>query len=368
MASHLISTIYSTLFFVLSAAMFIVLIPQKEEYSDYKKARRIMGAAFAMIGILGLYRSLVTHQPSAVYFMFCIMNLICLTFSSLNFLGFLYISETSNAHIKKVIKACIAAGVVTGIFSVAGFIYKDFQTISKIAGNAIYLITTCYLFYHSIIEYRKCIKRLNDYYSDERWDISWMHLLLWLTFILAVIMIGAFWIRDMRPYIGFAAMLFYTYMTFKVLSFVPATIDKVRHETSLAETEEEEKKIEQELTPSQYAIKEYSRKIEPQIKAWIQSEHYMRPNITIRDVAAEIGTNHNYLSTYLNKILNTSFTTWLNTLRIEKSKEYIESEERISIEECGARVGIPESYNFSRWFKTVTGVSPIQYRKNLKLK
>ena len=144
--------------------------------------------------------------------------------------------------------------------------------------------------------------------------------------------------------------------------------DSVRHDTNLAETEEEEKKIEMEETPPAKTFRDYSRKIEPLIRQWVESEHFLRPSLTIREVANEMGTNHNYLSTYLNQVMDISFTTWLNTLRVEKSKEYLASEERFSIEECGAKVGIPESYNFSRWFKIVTGMSPGQYRKSLRSK
>ena len=53
---------------------------------------------------------------------------------------------------------------------------------------------------------------------------------------------------------------------------------------------------------------------------------------------------------------------WFNTLRIEKSKNILTSE-NISIEEVGIKVGIPESYNFSRWLKVVTGTIPLRYRK-----
>lgn len=53
----------------------------------------------------------------------------------------------------------------------------------------------------------------------------------------------------------------------------------------------------------------------------------------------------------------------LNTLRIEESKNLLTSGEKISIEEVGIRVGIPQSYNFSRWFKAITEMTPYQYRK-----
>ena len=77
----------------------------------------------------------------------------------------------------------------------------------------------------------------------------------------------------------------------------------------------------------------------------------------------EIGTNHNYLSKYLNSLIGMTFSVWLHTLRIEESKKYLVAPEKISIEEVGQKVGIMEAYNFSRWFKNVTGMTPQQYRK-----
>ena len=66
---------------------------------------------------------------------------------------------------------------------------------------------------------------------------------------------------------------------------------------------------------------------------------------------------------YLNNCLNKTFQVWLNTLRIEESKKLLTSSEKISIEEIGIRVGIPQNYNFSRWFRVITDMTPLQYRR-----
>ena len=85
--------------------------------------------------------------------------------------------------------------------------------------------------------------------------------------------------------------------------------------------------------------------------------------MTIKDVAAEMGTNHNYLSQYINNALGMTFQQWLNTLRIEESKKILLSNKNLSIEEVGAAVGIPQSYNYSKWFKAITDMTPFRYRK-----
>jgi AraC-like DNA-binding protein len=59
-----------------------------------------------------------------------------------------------------------------------------------------------------------------------------------------------------------------------------------------------------------------------------------------------------------------TFTVWLNTLRIEESKKILLENRTLSIEEVGKEVGIPQIYNFSRWFKIITDTTPYQFRKN----
>ena len=108
---------------------------------------------------------------------------------------------------------------------------------------------------------------------------------------------------------------------------------------------------------------DFKMKLEPVINKWIESKGFVKPNLTIKDVAQEIGTNQNYLSKYINSIEGITFTVWLNRLRIEESKVLLLSPEKYSIEEIGKSVGITELYNFSRWFKVVTEMTPQQYRK-----
>ena len=101
----------------------------------------------------------------------------------------------------------------------------------------------------------------------------------------------------------------------------------------------------------------------PLVEKWINEKRYCREGLNIKEVAMEMGTNHNYLSQYINNDLNTTFQIWLNTLRIEESKILLTSKERLSIEEIGIKVGIPQNYNFSRWFKQLTEMTPFQYRR-----
>jgi AraC-like DNA-binding protein len=140
---------------------------------------------------------------------------------------------------------------------------------------------------------------------------------------------------------------------------MPTKIENIRAKNLYLEAKEEEHRKEEEDAKAL----ELQEKIGTRVDTWVVEKKYCRPELTIKDVALEMGTNHNYLSAYLNKSLNVNFQTWLNTLRIEESKTYLTSGEKMSIEEIGIRVGIPQSYNFSRWFRIVVGKTPLQYKK-----
>ena len=109
--------------------------------------------------------------------------------------------------------------------------------------------------------------------------------------------------------------------------------------------------------------RDLSEKMEPIVQKWINDKKYCREGLNIKDVALEMGTNQNYLSQYINNNLGMTFQIWLNTLRIEESKILLTSKEKMSIEEIGIKVGIPQNYNFSRWFKQLTEMTPFQYRR-----
>ena len=101
------------------------------------------------------------------------------------------------------------------------------------------------------------------------------------------------------------------------------------------------------------------------LEKWIEKKLYCRPNVGIQTVAKEIGINHNYLSRYFNGVLGTNFQQCLHTLRIEEAKHIMAEDPKIKLYTVANSVGIPKVYNFSRWFKIITGVNALAWRNEL---
>lgn len=97
-----------------------------------------------------------------------------------------------------------------------------------------------------------------------------------------------------------------------------------------------------------------------------RSINYMEQNfsqkITLAQVAEYAGYSSSYFSRLFHEEMGCTFQTFLNKLRIEKSKSMLLST-ILSGAEIGGLVGFEDQSYFTKTFKRFTGVTPDQYRK-----
>lgn len=110
-----------------------------------------------------------------------------------------------------------------------------------------------------------------------------------------------------------------------------------------------------------------SSEIEQQLKkVMIVKKLYMQRNITIKDVANAIGTNHYYLSVYMNRVLKTSFSDYINRLRIEREVlPRIEKNPQISTKELIIAGNFSHRTTFYRAFQKVMGMTFQEYKAKM---
>lgn len=96
------------------------------------------------------------------------------------------------------------------------------------------------------------------------------------------------------------------------------------------------------------------------VRAWLD-DHYTE-KITLDGLAEHFYINKFYLTRMFKAEYGTSITGCLQELRITRAKELLRFSDA-SVEEVGARCGIPDPNYFARLFKRVEGISPMEYRK-----
>lgn len=91
-------------------------------------------------------------------------------------------------------------------------------------------------------------------------------------------------------------------------------------------------------------------------------EHLDEP-LLLRDVSSHFFLTPNYVSTLFRERLDTTYSEYLNRLRIDKAAKLLRNT-HTSVEEIAQFCGYADGRYFSRVFRKQLGISPLQYRRN----
>lgn len=345
---------YVLSFGIMGAFTLLTKIPKEEGMANYRKARITLGSGLCILSIYSLTR-LAIPMIYEEYINFWLLVTFTLIHSWLTYSSLLFLMESPRYMIKRFLIDGIIPTSLMIIAGTIGIYIKSIQPAMTVIFGIIFGIKCAWMFTTCLMEHRKCRMDIENYY-DQDIDIKWIGGLIWVSLFMSVFTIVAFYVHSTHIVYYLLIPVIYGFIVMKMLNFMPKKIDIVRHRNTLLSEKPKEEKVEKGNN--------LEEKIGPAVRQWVEEKNFCRPDLTIKDVAKEIGTNQNYMSQYINNYKGMTFQVWLNTLRIEESKTLLTSGEKMSIEEVGIRVGIELSYNFSRWFKIVTGITPYQYKRS----
>lgn len=103
---------------------------------------------------------------------------------------------------------------------------------------------------------------------------------------------------------------------------------------------------------------------------------YLQPNLTLPDLASAIGSNKTYVYLYLKQMRNTSFSNYINSLRLEKKaiplmKESVNNSigkgvRELTVNEIAFESGFQSLSTFRRAFQKLMGCNATSYLKDLR--
>ena len=98
-----------------------------------------------------------------------------------------------------------------------------------------------------------------------------------------------------------------------------------------------------------------------------QEKNYLNPQLSLELSADHLQINKSYLSRIINSELNTSFSAYINQLRVKEAESYLAQKEYndypLSI--VGLEAGFNSKSVFNTCFKKYTGLTPSEYRKKV---
>ena len=94
---------------------------------------------------------------------------------------------------------------------------------------------------------------------------------------------------------------------------------------------------------------------------------YLKPGLSVVDLAKSIGSNRTYVSTSINSHSGKSFAMFVNTYRVEYAKQIMEKDGKLSIAQVAEMSGFASEESFRRNFRNITGKSPSDWTGSVRL-
>ena len=125
---------------------------------------------------------------------------------------------------------------------------------------------------------------------------------------------------------------------------------------------EQEESADEIIPESASASKQEKPLIERIEEVVTKRQLYLRHNLKISDVAAELCTNRLYVSTAINEEMGISFSDYINRKRVNYAIHLMSINPQLTIYEIADLSGFSSDKSFYRNFKNITGKSPKEIR------
>lgn len=102
------------------------------------------------------------------------------------------------------------------------------------------------------------------------------------------------------------------------------------------------------------------------IERWRMAGGYSQPDINSTTLAEKLGVPKNKLVAYMTQVEGKTFRIWLSELRIEEAKRMLLEDENFKLEAIAAACGFSHRNYLHNRFKSITGLTPSEWRDNHK--
>ncbi len=104
--------------------------------------------------------------------------------------------------------------------------------------------------------------------------------------------------------------------------------------------------------------------VEPIIQ-WKRTKGFCHPNLTLKNVAKEIGFSEKRFADYLKQVENRIFAVWISLLRIDEAKRLLSTDSSLTLSEVARKVGLSGDGKLRLLFWKYTGQSPESWLNSL---
>ena len=342
--------------------------PEKSIFENYLRSRRIMGVAILLLAAnysVHFFFGIRFKNANAAILMNLSTYFLCYwLFSSAltTLLDRFYITKRRlRTHIFLWILFSILSGIVLLLLP-KGIL----QTTAMFALATWLVIYGLFLTRRLLKTYHKVIRIFNDTHADDIGAyIKWLSIFTYWAVIFGVGCGLLTFLPDEYIYIWILSSVpFYIYLFLCYLNYL-LFYEQVENAMEDGMTSEEENLCDttNQKQEQKHETPFYHAEIEKKIKGWIDTDGYIRPGLTIKELSDKLQTNRTYLSGYIKAKYEMSFRDWITGLRIEYAKRLLAQNPRLTVADISEKSGFLSPSHFIRMFKENAGCTPVRWKK-----
>lgn len=352
------------IYFGLGIVLLFGKVPLAAEYLPYRKAKRCLATAYFIMGlnlVVYLVISSSADWKALNPYIKCSDFIFFYLEAIFFFSTFFYLLDEKYMSWRNFRKdwAVFLASVVLMITSTVGLFGKVGSWVSWFPFFMFFVQYVMFLkrFY---ILYNEKRRKLDNYFAEDMQQfMSWIKksiILIILTSVLSFTTLLGGIIYNYLFQIYVISANFYIAISFINYAAMYGKLNSAEvTDRERMETDTEEQKISQ--------ADNYEQLFGEQVKKWLSEKRFLAPQLTIDDLAAEMGTNKLYMSRYINRKHGDNFSTWITKLRLEEAKSYMRENPNVKQEEVAIHSGFSSSSYFSRVFSRFESMTPAAWRK-----
>jgi len=240
--------------------------------------------------------------------------------------------------------------------------------------SVIYSVFCVFKSYKFLKNKKKELKNLffENYYSEVKWSFNFVKLLLVSFIVLFFAVVAMIFFQSLYHINSSVSTFVFAFLDaiFLYVMIIQGLKHKYLNElydeffvNSKKVKVKNQKKIDEEIVEFLEILKLLNKYLQT-------SQAFKNNNFSITDASLGINIHPKKISSAINLLESQNFSSFINKFRIEEAKKILEQNVTLnySIEGIGSLVGFNSKSVFYKEFKKNTGVTPLKYFQNMKLK
>lgn len=226
-------------------------------------------------------------------------------------------------------------------------------------------------------DYKSCVQQLEAFYDeDEQGRMRWISRCFYSALVVGVVAL----FFCVIPYSSITYDLFvlsytlyYIYIAGCVVNYrikAGFILNARREQQQVQETEQAGPETEVETAAGEetepQAVLAWADKLRIDLERWVAEKHYIDIDSSPDKVAKELGITKTRLNGYFAQYEQTTFREWRTQLRLKEAERILREEDEVAVSSLHELVGVSDKSNFRRSFKQFTGMTPHEYRKQVR--